>query len=114
MKALVITLDEFNKYHVHGPLTSQEASRLTREAHLVILLCDSMTAKREREDYNQFLECVSNSKLRVRKEAQIKTMEYVTGTIFSHIVSIQDVPETTIIYFDGRKEVNEIKPTEEV
>lgn len=114
MKALVITLDDLNKYHIHGPLNSHEASKLTREAHLVILLCDAGIAKREKEDYNRFLECVSNSKLRVRKELQVKTMEYVTGTIFSHLVSIQDVPETTIMFFDGRREVDEVKFTEEV
>lgn len=116
MKGLVITADELGKYHIHGPLMADEASRLTREASLVILLCDLQTTKEEKDQYSLFLECVANSKLRCRPEKQIKTMEYIIGTELSKIVSIQDFVESTIVFFDERKDVivNEPTPTEEI
>lgn len=115
MKGLVITVDDLGKYHIHGPLTAEEASKFTREACLVLLLCDLQTTKEEQDQYKLFLECVANSKLRCRPEKQIKTMEYIIGTELSKIVSIQDFVESTIVFFDERKEiVDEPAPAQEV
>jgi len=115
MKGLIITTDELGKYHIHGPLTAQEAAKLTREAHLVILLCDLQVTKENKEDFKLFHECVANSKLRCRPEKQVKTMEYLIGTELSKLVSIQDVVEPTIVFFDERKEVvSESQPSQEV
>jgi hypothetical protein len=115
MKGLIITTDELGKYHIHGPLSGEEAAKMTREACLVILLCDLQTTKDKKDQYNLFLECVANSKLRCRPEKQIKTMEYVIGTELSKLVSIQDFVESTIVFFDERKSVvDEIKQIEEV
>lgn len=107
MKALLVTIDSLGKYHIHGPLTSDEALSITKEAILVILLCDYKTSKspQNKEDYSKFLDCVSSSKLRCRKEHQIRTMEYFIGTEINYLVGMDAIPEPTIIFFDAMREI---------
>lgn len=107
MKALLVTIDTLGKYHIHGPLTSDEALSITREGIMVILLCDYKTSKspQYKDDYTKFLECVSSSKLRCRKEHQIRTMEYFIGTELSYLVGMDAMPEPTIIFFDAMREI---------
>lgn len=100
MKALIITFNGDN-YVVNGPLSAEEASVLTREAYLVILLADSKTAK-EDKDYNVFLECVANSPLYCRAERQIKTMEYIIGMSLSSFVKSSDFELPTKVVFDEK------------
>lgn len=107
MKALLVTIDEFGKYHIHGPLTSDEALSITREGILVMLLCDYKTSKspQNKDHYTKFLECVSSSKLRCRKEHQIRTMEYFIGTELNYLVGVDGMPEPTIVSFDAMREI---------
>lgn len=98
MHALIITLDTSKnpllpEYKISGPFTGPEAAAFTKEAYLVILLCDSTTAKRNKDEYALFLSCVSSSPLKCRKEWQIKTMEYLIGTTLSEMVSVSAFPE---------------------
>lgn len=103
MKGLLIITDgpvHTPIYKVVGPITSQEAALYTNKAYMVILLCDSKTAKADKDSYSKFLSCVENSPLRCRKELQIKTMEYLIGTTLSEMVSIQSFPEPTRVVFE--------------
>lgn len=116
MKGLVITLDKTNPllpvYQIKI-VDSNEAREYTREAYMVIALCDSRTLKQSRPEYDKFLDCVSNSPLKCRKELQVKSLEYVLGTHLSELVSIESFPEPSRIKFlieelhEASPEVNE-------
>lgn len=97
MNVLVITVDKQNpllpKYIINGPMTVDEAVALTREASLVIILADSAIVKANQGQVERLYSCVSNSPLACRKEKQVKTMEYVIGSLLSEIVSINNFPE---------------------
>lgn len=97
MNVLVITVDKQNpllpKYIVNGPMSVDDAVALTREASLVIVLADSAMAKANQGQIERLYSCVSNSPLACRKEKQVKTMEYVIGSLLSEIVSINSFPE---------------------
>lgn len=99
MNVLVITTDKAlsPKYTIHGPMSVEEAIALTREASLVIALVDSMTAKANQGQIERLYSCVANSPLACRKEKQVKTMEYVVGSLLSELVSINSFPEPTRI-----------------
>lgn len=104
MNALIVTVDNstyFPIYKISRPMTGQEAANFTKEAYLVILLCDSKTAKSNKEEYERFLSCLTNSPLRCRKENQIKSMEYLLGTTLSELVSVESFPEPVRIKFEG-------------
>jgi hypothetical protein len=104
MNALIVTVDNstyFPVYKISGPMTGQEAANFTKEAYLVILLCDAKTARANKEEYDKFLTCVSNSPLRCKKETQIKSMEYLVGTTLSELVSIESFPEPVRIKFEN-------------
>lgn len=77
-------------------MTIDEAVALTKEASLVIILADSAMAKANPET-EKLLSCVSNSPLHCRAEKQIKTMEYVIGSLLSEMVPVSSFPEPTRI-----------------
>lgn len=97
MNVLVITVDKQNpllpNYIINGPMSVDDAVALTREASLVIALVDSKTAKANQGQIERLYSCVSNSPLACRKEKQVKTMEYIIGSLLSEIVSINSFPE---------------------
>ncbi len=97
MNVLVITQDNTTplipKYVVNGPMTIDEAVELTKEAALVIILTDSATAKANQRQVDRLHQCVANSPLACRKEKQVKTMEYVVGSLLSELVNINSFPE---------------------
>lgn len=100
MKALVVTYNG-NTYTTHGPLNVEEATSLTREAYLVILLCDLEAAKKD-EDYSKFQECVANSPLYCRAEKQIKTMEFIIGMSLSSIVKPSEFEAPTKVSYNEK------------
>lgn len=103
MKVLVVTQENTNhlvpKYTITGPLTVDEAVAFTREAYLVLILADAKTAKSNQEQVTKLQECVANSPLHCRGEKQVKTMEYVLGTMLSSIVPVSAFPEPTTINY---------------
>ncbi len=102
MKGLVITLDKTNPLlpvYQAKIVDSSEAPSYTREAYMVIALCDSHSLKQDRVSHSRFLECVANSPLKCRKELQVKSLEYVLGTHLSELVSIESFPEPSRIKY---------------